>query len=557
MKMSKVLKLFSLLFVLTIVLTACGGNDTAADATDAAGEGGAVAAAAGDRIIRVGVSGFPDLDPAIATTGSSVMAVNNMYDALVFPGRDGLEMRVAEIYTVSPDGLTWTFTIRQGIMFHDGTELRASDVAFSMNRKLAIGEGYAWMFDGIVDRAEATGDFEVVFHLSRAFGPFLHSLVRLHVLNEALIMANLADGPFGEFRDYGRTFLLNNSAGSGPFMFGSYGHQEFFEAVRFEGWFVGWENRPHAPDGFRQLIVPEPATVRLMMEIGEMDMTDQWQTVENLAAMAEMDGITIGHYSTYLVQNMYLNTARAPMDCINFRRAMAALMDYDTIIDQIFIGSRRAQGPVASGVAGSIRTNVIDFSIDRAREFLAASIYADTFQNYTIELVAIADVADAERVALVFQAAAAQVGITVEIANIPWVSVIDRLGSVETTPHMVSINSGPAFDDAGVYLMSRYHSSTTGTWEQGEWLLHPELDRMLEEALVIADDAERFAAYAVIQNFIVDELYPTIWLCDVVERIAFRSDQIRWPLVDDAPAGQVGSTLFGFHKIFADFELRR
>ncbi|MCL2392168.1 MAG: ABC transporter substrate-binding protein [Oscillospiraceae bacterium] len=538
-----------LLLAAAILLAAC--------AAPTGGSGGGEATPT-DSIIRVGISGTPDLDPAVAMTNSSVVAAANLYDPLVWPTAEGVKPWVAERWIVSDDGLTYVFDIRQGISFHDGTELRASDVAFSMNRKMAMGEGWAYLWEGFVDYAEATGDFEVTFHMLKPFGSFVNSLVRLFIVNEALIMDNLANGPYGEFGDYGRAFLTNNTAGSGAYTFRELVHQDFFEAVRFDDWFMGWDSRPNAPMGFRQLAVPEPATVLMMMNTGLMDKTDQWQSPENLAAMAEMDGISISAISTYTMQNMYLNTQVAPMDCIYFRRAIAFMFDFDTILNDILVDSVKPIGPVPAGIAGAVATSAVDHELDieRARAYLALSQYADTFQDYAIEFLVIADVATAEVVALTFQAVAAELGMNIQIARAPWVSVVDRMGSLETSPHMVSIAAAPGFNDAGTYLETRYHSATTGTWTQGEWLLDPRVDAMIDAAIATVDEAERFALYAQIQHYIVDEFHPTVFLAELTERKAIRDDVV-WPLWHDAAPGEIPTALFGFHQIFADMELNR
>ena len=82
------------------------------------------------------------------------------------------------------------------------------------------------------------------------------------------------------------------------------------------------------------------------------------------------------------------------------------------------------------------------------------------------------------------------------------------------------INSAPPFDDAGIYLQSRYGDETKGTWENGEWLADSTVNDMIEDALGTTDTDERLAKYADIQNYIVDEVCPSAWLCDLSERCA-------------------------------------
>jgi peptide/nickel transport system substrate-binding protein len=77
------------------------------------------------------------------------------------------------------------------VKFHDGTEMKAEDVAFSMNRMLALGEGFAYLYTPYVKEAIAADDYTVVFKMKKTFGPFVPALVRMYVLNKDLVMQHI------------------------------------------------------------------------------------------------------------------------------------------------------------------------------------------------------------------------------------------------------------------------------------------------------------------------------------------------------------------------------
>ncbi|HEC61135.1 MAG TPA: ABC transporter substrate-binding protein, partial [bacterium] len=113
---------------------------------------------------------------------SSSSSFVNLYDTLVFPTPDGsVKPNVAERWETSADGLTWTFYLRKGVKFHDGSELTAEDVAFTMDRIIGIGEGYGYMFSGKVAGSDVVDAYKVRFNLSEPYGPFLITLVRLYI----------------------------------------------------------------------------------------------------------------------------------------------------------------------------------------------------------------------------------------------------------------------------------------------------------------------------------------------------------------------------------------
>lgn len=207
-----------------------------------------------------------------------------------------------------------------------------------------------------------------------------------------------------------------------------------------------------------------------------------------------------------------------------------------------------------SGVLGHVETNTLSYDIEKAKEYIAASAYADNYADYPVEIVVNSDVADLEKIALMIQSAAQQAGVTVSISKAPWVSLIDKMGSVESSPQMTLINSAPPFDDAGIYLQSRYSNATQGTWENGEWLADPEVNDRINDALQTVDTAERLKKYAEIQNYIVDEVCPSAWLCDLTERCAYQSSYIKWPFAEQ---GGIPQCVNGYSQIYSEFEYSR
>ncbi len=159
-------------------------------------------------------------DPAVGSDFSDTIALVNIHDTLVFPNPDGsVRPHVATKWDVSEDGLTYKFYIRKGVKFHSGNELTAEDVAFSMNRLLTIGEGYAYLYMGVIGSATALDRYTVEFKLNNKFGPFVSSLIRLYIVEKQVVMANIdkTTNIYGEFGDYGKQWLLTNDAGSGPY----------------------------------------------------------------------------------------------------------------------------------------------------------------------------------------------------------------------------------------------------------------------------------------------------------------------------------------------------
>ena len=526
------------LLVATLLVSACAGAATPVPAEPAAPEAPAEetpaaeapeepAAEEGPRALRVTFSWPTFIDPAVGNDFSSSASLINLYDTLVFPNADGgVDPWLAESWEVSEDGLTYTFQLRQDVKFHDGSDLTASDVVYSFDRLQAIGEGFAYILSD-VESATAIDDYTVEFQLAQPSGLFLPSLLRLFILNEDLVRANTAaEGPYGENGDYGKDWLLTHDAGSGPYMVKEFPLEEFLLMEKNPDWWG--EFAPNAPDEMRYIGTTEAATIRTLMANKELEISDQWQTVQALEALDEIEGVDIAAIPTMTEFYYMVNTKIPPTDDVHCRRAMAYAFDYDTAVSLEWPGTQQSQGPVPASVGGH-NPDVLMFSrdLDKAQEELAQCQYADELDQYPVDLHWVSEVPDEEKFALLFQSNMAEIGIPVNVVSVPWLSTVENTSAQETSPHIVTIYVTADLPEAGTMLFQRYHSSTANQWLQNEWLLDEQFDAAVEDALATVDQEERFAKYYELQDYIA-ELAPSLYLYDQVEKHAYQ-DYVDWP----------------------------
>jgi peptide/nickel transport system substrate-binding protein len=489
------------------------------------------------------------IDPAVGSDGTSTLVLCNMYDTLVFPNVDGsVKPWLAKSWETSGDGLTYTFELVPGVKFHNGDELTAEDVVFSLQRILTIGQGYGYLFTTSVKEAKALDTYKVQFTLKHPFGPFLGVLVRLYILNKKQVMANLQTGSYGEFEDYGMGWLATNDAGSGPYKLKEMNTMAYLVMEKFNDYWAGWENKD-APQYVKEIGTLQASTVRTLMSLGELEITDDCQSVENLATLGKLPNVDVSSHFEGLVVNIMLNTKKPPTDDIHFRKAMAYLTDYQQILDNFILGSHRS-GPVGLATPGS-DPNLTLYTLDlvKAEAELKQSRYYGKLDQYPFELGMSADVSDQEKVCLMIQANAAKLGITVNIVKLPWISIVADLAKIETTPNGIIIAASPSYAEAGSLLESRYTSKSCGTWEQGEWLQDPEMDAMIEDAIATVDQKERFQKYYAIQKKLVD-LCPTIWLMECAIKRAYRSDYVVYPAAD----AKLVNPVLGYNMYYRDFK---
>ncbi len=494
--------------------------------------------------LRVTFSWPNFIDPAVGNDFSSSTSLANIYDTLIFPNAEGgVDPWLAESWSVSDDALTYTFNLRQGVKFHDGSELTASDVVYSYDRFQTIGQGFAYLVSGA--EARAVDDYTVELSLSAPSGLFVPSLVRLYIVNEDLVRANTeSEGPYGAEGDFGTEWLLTNDAGSGPYQVAEFPLEEFLLMDKFEDWWNAAAFHANAPDQVRFIATTETATVRALMDDGELEITDQWQTIEALDALNGMDGVSSRAFPTMTAFYYMMNNTKPPLDDVHCRRAVSYAFDYDQAVALEWPGTKQMVGPVPQTVGGhNPNVTVYERDLDKAQEELAQCAYADNLEDFPVEVVWIAEVPAEEKWALLFQSNMSDIGLPVEVLSNPWLSVVENTSSQETSSHIVTIYVSSDLAEAGLMLQGRYHSDTAATWQQNEWLLDADLDARIEDALATVDQEERFAKYGVLQAELADQAV-SLFLYDQLQKHAV-ADYVDWN-----PEGM--SPVMGY-QLFAPF----
>jgi len=514
------------------------------------------------RPIRMTVDKITAGDPATVTGYAATYICCNLYDSLIMYDLDGKVVPLlAESWEISDDSLSYTFKLKKGVKFHDGSELTASDVVFSLNRILTMKTGFSFLFANIVEKAEAIDDYTVRFDLVKPFALFIDSLCRLYIVNEKLIMANLNMNhdiyKYGDvYGDYGRTFLLTSDAGSGPYMLSDISQQNYLTAVQFKDYHIPFSE--NAPTYIKFTANTEGVTVRTMLAQRELEISDNWQTPESIEAMSKIDGITIIKYSAGAYQSLDFNCSLPPTDDEYFRKALAYLLDYDGIVKSAFSGSIRAIGPVNAATPGAgtqHSTNPYNYDLEKAKECLALSKYANQLDKYPVIFWACSQIPSHDKISLSFQAAAKQVGITVKIISSTFSVFTERVTNKNSTPNIDTLSHSPYYFDAGAVFNTSYNVAGQGTTANTSWISDKNFDKTVSDSLMIQDVEERYDAYAKIEAYILDKCYGA-FLADIVDRVAYQSDYVYWPAVEYfSKTGKPASTCLGYHYWFHDFKV--
>lgn len=504
----------------------CGKSSSGSSAGAAAGD----ISGDGDNIVRYTLTTTPQIDPGIGADLGAATVLINIYDPLVMPQKDGsVEPWIAKEWNVSEDGKTWTFTIRDDVKFHSGNPLTATDVAYTMQRLLDMGEGFGYLFSSTIDEVKAVDDTTVEFVCNKTTGTLLATLVRLYILDSKLVEENYGKGDYGDKGDYGKAFLLENDAGSGPYKVKEYAaNSHVLCEQNTEYWN---ELDANAPKEFKAIGSNEAVTVKTMMERKELELTDKYQTSETINSLGKVEGIDIMETNTGDIMYLLLNNSKAPTDDPHVRKALAYMMDYDVVCNDIFPNSKKADSIISQTSLGHKKMNDYSFDIEKAKEEIALSKYADNITDYPIEVCWVAETPDREKLALLIQAAADQIGVKVNVVKTPWASVIENSSSPETTANVTTTGFAADYPEAGGVFDSALSSKKAGTWMNCCWINDDKLDGMIDDALATIDESERVAKYEAIQDYLADQCV-MIPLAEETLRFAYQSAYVDYNSAD-------------------------
>lgn len=467
------------------------------------------------------------LDPAEVFEFSAGELMGNTYETLI--GYDPFDVsnvfgKVAESWEVSEDGTTITFKIREGRLFASGNPITAADVVFSLGRAVKLDMSPAFILtqfgftkENVDQMIRATDDHTVEFQMDQAYAPslVLYCLTAnvASIVDMALVMENEADG------DLGYNWLKTSYAGSGPFMIREWRPNEVVVLERNDN-FDG-----DAPAMQRVIYrhVPEPATERLLLEQGDIDIARKLGP-EEFKALASNPDIKMQEGPKGTIYYLGLNQKNEYLSNPKVAEAMKYLVDYEAIADTIMSGVAEVhQTFLPKGFLGELDENPYALNVEKAKELLADAGFADGF-TVTMDT---RNTADITAMAEAIQQTMAQAGITVEL--IPGDGG-QTLTKYRARTHDIYIGQwGPDYQDphtnADTFTRNTDNSDEATSkplaWRNA-WDI-PELSKETAAAMMEPDAAKRAEIYHDLQSKVLAES-PYVIMFQQIEVAAVRSN---------------------------------
>jgi len=461
------------------------------------------------------VNGYPVIwaDPAVASDWYDTEVLYNLYDPLVYPTPEGSVRPHLAIDWEAVDGdlAHWRFYLRQGVKFHDGSELTAEDVAFSMTRFITMGKGNSGPLGKVT--AEVVDEYTVDFFLDKPNALFPELLALFFPVNKEQVLAHIGPGNYGEMGDYGEEWLSTHDAGTGPYMMVSHTPGQRMEAVRFEDYFLGWDDPFWGPDEVpieRVIFIMETDYTTLMTLLKSGDLDLEWNGGWTLPQMEEIqrnEGLRIEYVWGQNV-TVWMNTKAPPTDDEHFRKAILYAFDYEALLAPYEPFGCTETGIVPPNMPGyvPIEPQPRRQDLDRARQELALSKYADKLDQVKVTFHYCGGLAFEEEVGLQLQADLAKLGIKVEVVGPPWPQYSAECASPETTPNMTIFLFAPQVSPPlDYYTFDMYHPQGLGWIFSAHWYFDdPEILRLLAETRATVDFQKRLEIYKTLQPLIAE-----------------------------------------------------
>ncbi|MCD4513579.1 ABC transporter substrate-binding protein [Brucella pseudogrignonensis] len=475
------------------------------------------------------------LDPAIGYDWQNWSMIKSLFDGLMDyePGTTNLRKEIAEDYTISDDGKTFTFKLRKGVKFHNGRELNADDVKYSIERVVnpktqSPGAGFFGSIVGFEDastgKAEALSGITVVdpytikFELSRPDATFLHVLA----LNFAHIV------PKEEVEKYGADFG-KHPVGSGAFKMTEWtlGQRIVFE--RFKDYY-----NPSLPklDQITFEVGQEPVVALLRLQNGEVDIPG-----DGIPPAKFIEVTKDPKFKELIIQGGQLHTGYVtmnvkikPFDDVKVRQAVNMAINKDRIVRIINGRAVPANQPLPPSMPGYAKDyKGYPYDPEKAKALLAEAGVADGFET---ELF-VANTDPQPRIAQAIQQDLAAIGIKASIKSLAQANVIAAGGEPDGAPMVWSGGMGwiADFPDPSNFYgpILGCSGAVQGGWNWS-WYCNAELDKKAQEADAIVDPARKEEREAMWRDIYLKILDDAPWAPIFnEERFSVRSERLGGP----------------------------
>ncbi|MBM7585469.1 peptide/nickel transport system substrate-binding protein [Bacillus pakistanensis] len=423
---------YYLLLVAMLVLSACsGGNQSSTESKDNLSEeekyGGTLIFGRGADSIG--------LDPINVTDGESIRVTHNIFETL-FEYDHNLELKpkLATDYKTSEDGLTWTFTLREGVKFHDGTDFNAKAVVFNFERWMDPNNPYhkgdffyyPFLYGGfkgdenhLIEHVKATDEYTLEIKLKRKTAPFLSYL--------AISMFGIASP--AAIEKYGEK-INEHPVGTGPFKFKEWKRNDTITLEKNPDYWM--EGKPYLDQVIYQ-VIPENSSRLTALQSGEIDILDGLNPSDT-RVVESTEGMGLLKRPSFNIGYMAFNMEKEPFDHPKVRKAINMAINKKEMVDAFYNGlAEVATSPLPPSLWGHHDgLKKYEYNVEEAKKLLAEAGFED---GYKTTLYTMSNprpyLPEPMKIAESIQSDLSKIGIEAEIVTYEWATYLDKTSAGE------------------------------------------------------------------------------------------------------------------------------
>ena len=489
-----------LLLVLSTALAACSPD--AGDGKEGENKGSDDIGPVQDILVFGRGGDSTSLDPSRVTEGETFKVTINLYETLLnFEEQDTtVAPGLAKEWKTSEDGLTYTFTLQEGVKFHDGTDFNAEAVVKNFERWASGDEEkfpyYNTMFVGdgdegdVIESVTAEGDHTVIIKLTRPQAPFLKNI--------AMDMFAIASPTAFEKGD---DEFERNPVGTGPFQFVEWKPNETITIQKFDEYWQ--EGLPKLSKVIFRSIPDNSARLNALLA-GDIDLADGINPSDG-AAIEGNEELQLFERPSMNIGYLGMTVTRPPFDKKEVRQAINYAIDKQAIVDSFFEGRAEiAKNPMPPSISG-YNDEIEGYAYDpeKAKELLAEAGLADGFEMDLWAMpVPRPYMPDGGKVAEVIQKNLSDVGITAKIVSHEWGTYLDLASKGDADAFMLGWTGDNG--DADNFLYALLDEDNIGS-NNYTYYKNNELHDILIEAQTEIDEEKRNELYKQAQVIIHEE----------------------------------------------------
>ena len=425
------------------------------------------------------------LDPHKTNDSASAIPMKQIYNTLVALDNDMQLIPSLATEWTQVDDLTWEFTLRQGVKFHNGDEMKASDVAFTFSRLInpETAAPAAFMLS-TVDKIEVVDDYTVRLITKSEFASILYNLT--HIACGILSEKAVTEGGEG----YGQ-----NPVGTGPFKFVEWKKNQSIVLEKNADYFL----EPAQLDTLTFRIIPESATAISELNTGGVDMVlDVPAQYSN--QFGEGSDLVLESFSTFETKYLAFDHRQQPFDDVRVRQAINYATNVEDLIKVVYEGNATPlTGPLPPKINGfNENLQAFSYDLEKAKSLLSEAGYPDGFTT----TLYISDKEEDSKIATVMQSQLQAIGIQFDIQILEWGPYLNK--TAEGVPmFLLGWTTVTADADNGMY--SNFHSSAHGLQGNRIFYTNAEVDRLLDAGRSEFDPEKRAQMYKDAGAIIVED----------------------------------------------------